>query len=110
MGPRPQAGRSAVALVTALSFALTPVAPLMADPAQAPKPVAGPPAPKVTPVPMAAPSAAASPAAAAKPVDGGWPRGYATESGGQVIVYHKKVASWDDQSRMVAFAAVAYMG
>ena len=108
MGPRLDVERRAVALVTAVSFALSPAVPLAAAPVQAPKasPAVGPPAPRATPVPMPAPAPSAS--AAAKPHDGGWPRAYATPTGGKVIVYQPQVASWDNQKLMVAYSAVSY--
>ncbi len=51
---------------------------------------------------------AATPAAPAPDVDGGWPRDYATTSGGTVRVFQPQVASWDGQRHMVAYAAVSY--
>ena len=42
-----------------------------------------------------------SAAAAPKEVDGGWPRGYATPSGGAVTVFQPQIASWDGQRKMV---------
>ena len=39
---------------------------------------------------------------------GGWPRAYATPSGGQILVYQPQVASWADQRHMVAYSAVAW--
>jgi hypothetical protein len=41
-------------------------------------------------------------------VDGGWPRAYATPSGGRILVYQPQVASWDERRHMVAYAAVSY--
>src|SRR6185503_6168433 len=111
MGRRLDVGRSAVALVTAFSFALSPAVPLVTASPQAvtvtPAPKAGP-APPVTPAPQG--TAAAKPASPAPPapVDGGWPRGYTTPSGGKIIVYQPQVASWDQQKQMVAYAAVSY--
>ena len=57
--------------------------------------------------------AASKPAPAAStttagPVDGGWPRIYALQSGGSVLVYQPQVASWDNQRHLVAFAALSY--
>src|SRR4030095_6597187 len=114
MGRRLEVGRAAVALTTALSFGLSPAAPLLALEPQAtkvtpekkatPAPKAAP-GPAVTPAPKGAPAAApAAPAA----VDGGWPRGYTTPSGGKIVVYQPQVASWDQQRQMVAYAAGAY--
>src|SRR6186997_381993 len=63
------------------------------------------------------PLAAASPqqaapakaTAAPPPLDGGWPRTYATPSGGQLVLYQPQVASWDRQLHMVAYAAVSFL-
>ena len=41
-------------------------------------------------------------------IDGGWPRDYATPSGGTIRVFQPQVASWDGQRHMVAYAAVSY--
>ena len=46
--------------------------------------------------------------ASAKDIDGGWPRDYATSSGGAIRVFQPQVASWDGQRRLVAYAAVSY--
>ena len=65
-------------------------------------------APKTT---TQAPAAAAKPAAkpaVPPPPDGGWPRQYVTKSGVPFLVYQPQIASWDDQKRMTAYAAVAY--
>ncbi len=87
------AGRAPVALLTALSLALVPAAPLGA----AVEP-SGPPAPAGVQVTAAPPTT----------VDGGWPRAYSTPSGGHVIVYQPQVAEWTGQKHMVAYAAVSY--
>jgi hypothetical protein len=125
MGPGLGVGRSTVAIATALSFALSPAAPLVASPAQAkaaspaPAPAPAPaqkttpaakgtPAPQPAPAPNAAPAAKAAPAPAAATVDGGWPRAYSTPSGGKIIVYQPQVASWEGQRHMVAYSAVSY--
>src|SRR5262249_41369357 len=63
---------------------------------------------KPTPAPAAAKPAPAPAAAAAGPADPGWPRAYETGSGAKVLVYQPQVASWDQQKRMVAFAAASY--
>jgi len=89
-------------VLTALSMAFSPAAPLLAAPAQSSQ--VGPPAPATRPAPAANPAAAASPA----PVDGGWPRSYDTPSGGSATVYQPQIASWTDQKRMAAYAAVSY--
>jgi hypothetical protein len=82
---RVSSGRVPVALATALSLAISPAAPLAA--AQPPAPSAG---------------------QTAAPADRGWPRSYATPSGGHIVVYQPQVASWADQRRLVGYAAVAY--
>jgi hypothetical protein len=105
MKPEPVVARRVVALATALALTLSPAMPLLAAPPSTPAPV-GPPAP-----PSAARSTApaAQPAAApAAPVDGGWPRAYATDNGGRIVVYQPQVASWPEQRHMAAFAAVSY--
>ena len=48
--------------------------------------------------------------AAAAPADGGWPRAYPTASGGRLTIYEPQIVIWQDQKRMVAYAAVSYMG
>ena len=101
--------RGAVALTTALSLALTPAAPLLAAPAPSQAAAAAPAAakPSATAAPAkAAPAKAAT--AVPAPVDGGWPRAYTTPSGGHILLYQPQVASWDDQRRVVAYAAVSY--
>src|SRR5687768_9128227 len=53
-------------------------------------------------------TASATPAApTATPVDGGWPRLYDLPSGGSILVYQPQVASWDNQSHLVAFSVVS---
>ncbi len=54
------------------------------------------------------PPSSAKAAAAIREGDGGWPRDYATPSGGAIRVFQPQVASWDGQRHMVAYAAVAY--
>ena len=101
------AARRVPALAAALSLALSPALPLYAGQASPPAApavtgeVAGPPAAAAAPK---APAAAPTPAA----VDGGWPRAYSTPSGGRIVVYQPQVASWADQKRMVAYAAVSW--
>ncbi|HZM49739.1 MAG TPA: hypothetical protein VFE68_04580, partial [Vicinamibacteria bacterium] len=110
MGPRLDVARRAVALATAISFALSPAAPLVAAPAQAPAapPAVGPPAPKPTAAQKAAAASPAPATPAVTPPDGGWPRAYATPSGGKIIVYQPQIASWEGQKQMTAYAAVSY--
>ena len=47
-------------------------------------------------------------AATPAPIDGGWPRVYSLSSGGSILVYQPQVASWDNQTSLVAFSAVSY--
>ncbi len=101
------AGRTLVAVLTALSLVTSSAAPLLAEQAGTPGSTqAGPPKPAATPVPKPAP--AAKPDANPPPPDGGWPRAYTTPSGGHIVVYQPQVASWDQQRRAVAYAAVSY--
>jgi hypothetical protein len=94
------AGSGPVAVFTAVSLVLTPAAPVFAGQAAAPS-VAKTAAPS-------GPEAAAPAPPQAAPVDGGWPRGYTTPSGGRILVYQPQVASWTDEKRMVAYAAASY--
>src|SRR5262245_54361125 len=105
-------GRSAIAAATALCLAVSPTLSLAAP--QASKPSPSPAAPKAAPK-AAAPAAAApkagagaAPTAAPAQVDGGWPRGYATPSGGKIVIYQPQMASWDQEKHMVAYSAVSY--
>ena len=107
--------RARVALVTALSLLVSPVTPVVgAQTTAAPTPAAPKPAPAQAAAPKAAPAPAATSAKAtagattSPPVDGGWPRAYEMPSGAHVLVYQPQVASWDNQTRMVAFAAVSH--
>jgi hypothetical protein len=54
-------------------------------------------------------SAAARGETLESPTDRGWPRGYKTPSGAQVVLYQPQVASWDDQKHMVAYTAASYL-
>jgi hypothetical protein len=45
--------------------------------------------------------------AAAAP-DPGWPRVHTTASGGRLEIYQPQIASWEGQSHLVAYVAVAY--
>ena len=76
-----------MALVTILRLVVSPAAPLIGA------------------VSRTAPRSASS---ADQPVDGGWPRAYATPSGGNILVYQPQVVSWDEQKRIVGFSAVSY--
>ena len=42
-------------------------------------------------------------------MDGGWPKAYATPTGGHALVYQPQVASWENQKHMVTYAAVSYL-
>jgi hypothetical protein len=44
-----------------------------------------------------------------KPSDRGWPRGYETPSGAQIVLYQPQVYSWENQKHMTAFAAASYL-
>ena len=121
--------RARVALVTALSVLVSPMTPLLRaqTATSAPKTTTAPAAQgapaKATPAPASAAKAApntlagaaaaananSAKAATAAPVDGGWPKAYATPSGGHVLVYQPQVASWEGQKHLVAYAAVSYL-
>jgi hypothetical protein len=47
-------------------------------------------------------------AAQAAPNDPGWPRDYTTGAGHQLRLYQPQIASWDGQTRLVAYVAVAH--
>jgi hypothetical protein len=69
------------------------------------------PGPTAATAPSASPQRATQPSASppgTAPIDGGWPRMYALQSGGTILVYQPQVASWKDQKQMVAFSAVSY--
>jgi len=53
-------------------------------------------------------TAAPSAATASAPIDGGWPRGYQSRAGAQIVIYQPQVASWDGRKQMLAYAAVSY--
>ena len=46
---------------------------------------------------------------AEQPVERPWPRSYDATSGASIVIYQPQAASWDDQKRMVAYAAVSYL-
>lgn len=81
--------RSVVALTTALNLAVTPglAIGLAAQNTQ---------------------EAAAGEASDAE-VDLGWPRGYETPSGGEIVVYQPQISSWEEQTRLTALSAVSYL-
>jgi hypothetical protein len=41
--------------------------------------------------------------------DQGWPRFYNTQSGGIISIHQPQVATWDDQKKIVAYAAVSFL-
>jgi len=101
--------RQRVAIVVALGLLLQPLAPVtvVTSQGQPPaKPATQTPAPGTTPGQPA--TTAAPPASVEPPVDGGWPRVYSLPSEGSILIYQPQVASWKDQSHMVAFSAVSY--
>ena len=59
------------------------------------------------PAPAAAPAAAGATVAVDTAVDGGWPRVYDLPSGGTILLYQPQIATWDKQTRMVAYSAVS---
>jgi hypothetical protein len=101
--------RSLVALVIASSL-LVP-SPLIAAVAQAApaKPAATQPAAAKPPAPTPGSKTTAAAPPTPPPLDGGWPRAYATPSGGQLTLYQPQIASWDQQKQMVAYSAVSYL-
>ena len=121
---RPHPVRRRAALLAVASMLTSPVTPLIQAQTPAPAPKAGAPAPaKPTPTPTSTAPAGGSttrvaqtpvavpgsaPLATAAPADGGWPRAYATTSGGKIMVYQPQVAEWTDQKHMVAYAAVSW--
>ena len=84
--------RELVAVATVASFLLSLVAPMLNAQTAAPKPA------------TAAPTGPTS----GDDVDGGWPRDYVTSSGAQIRIFQPQVASWENQKKMVAFAAASY--
>jgi len=102
--------KSIVALLTAVSFAATPLAEAIAaaQAAPAPAPSATAAQPTTTPAKPAATAKPATAAAAPPPIDGGWPKGSTTPAGARLTLYQPQVASWDNKERMVAYSAVAY--
>jgi len=101
MRSNPVAGHRVVALVTALSLALAPAAPLV-----------GQAAPAASSAPAASPAPAGNPPTATvgvPPADAGWPRAYKTKSGGAITMYQPQIASWDEKKHMVAYSAVTYI-
>jgi hypothetical protein len=58
--------------------------------------------------PAASQAAVRKPATSQAPLDGGWPRTYATPSGGRYTIYQPQVATWANQKELVGYAAVSY--
>src|SRR5262245_36689385 len=89
---RRHSGRSRVAVFLAATLAFAPIAPLAAQtPAQKP----------------AAPAAAAP--SAAQDGGGGWPRGFTTATGADLVMYQPQIQSWPNQKHLTAYSAVSYM-
>ena len=82
-----------VALVTALSLAWSPVAPLVHA--------------QTTKTATAKPAAAQA-AAAEVPPDGGWPKAFTTNAGAALVLYQPQVANWANQRHAVLYSAVSY--
>jgi hypothetical protein len=47
--------------------------------------------------------------ASQKASDKGWPRGYSLPSEAQIVIYEPQISSWEDQKRLLAFAAISYV-
>jgi hypothetical protein len=97
MGMKRQTSRTLVALLTAGSVCLSPIAPLLEAQTAAPttKPAA---------------KAGASTATTQTPdVDGGWPRDYVTANGGALRIFQPQIASWDGQRKILAYAAISFI-
>ncbi len=85
--------RGCVALTIA-GLLLPPTAPLIAQAPARPSP--------------ATPAAKAAPPTPQPVADLGWPRTYATPSGGEIIVHQPQIATWQNQKQIVAYSAVSY--
>src|SRR4051794_27343752 len=94
---------ASLGLNTAMPLAAAQAAPAAQAPAA--KPPA--PAPPGQTAAGAAKPAAAKSAAATPDPDGAWPRMYALPSGASVLLYQPQIASWDKQTKLVAFSAVS---
>jgi hypothetical protein len=65
---------------------------------------------QTTPAPAAAKiRTATAPQASAAQVDKPWPRSYTAPSGAGIVIYQPQIASWENQKRLVAYAAVSYL-
>jgi len=98
----------AVATVVAMSIGMPAPGTLAAvtSQASATTPQGTPTKPATTGTKPAKPASAAT----AAPVDGQWPRVFDVPGGGTILVYQPQVATWDNQSHMVAFSAVSFRG
>jgi len=109
--------RRRAALLAVASMLVSPVSPLLeaqTPPAKASQP-ASPKAPaaptKTTEPAVSLTKAGTAPKAAPQapaPVDLGWPRAYATPSGGHVLLYQPQVAEWANQKHITAYGAVSW--
>ena len=107
MNTRKRAARI-VAIAAAASMLLEPSARLAAAGAAQSQTPAKPAVPASKPSAQTATKTAPAGAATPAPIDGGWPRVYSLSSGGSILVYQPQVASWDNQTNLVAFSAVSY--
>jgi hypothetical protein len=104
--------RPGVAALAALTLIVNPSLPLVTALAEGQTAPAAKPAATTQTAKPAAPASArpasTTTAATAPPVDGGWPRVYALASGASMLLYQPQIASWDKQTKLVAFSAVSY--
>jgi hypothetical protein len=98
-----------VAAVAALGVFVQPSAPSIGPQQVSAQTVTKPATPSTqTSSTQSVPAARAPTAATTSPADGGWPRVYNLSSGGTIVVSQPQVASWDQQTHLVAFSAVTY--
>jgi hypothetical protein len=107
MNTRKRAARIA-AIAAAASMLLEPSARLAAAGAAQSQTPAKPAVPASKPSAQTATKTGTAGGATPAPIDGGWPRVYSLSSGGSILVYQPQVASWDNQTSLVAFSAVSY--
>jgi hypothetical protein len=100
--------RPIVAAVAALTLLAGPGSPPVLVAATPRAQTAKPAAPAPTPSKPAQARATPASSATAPPVDGGWPRFYDLPSGGSILLYQPQIASWEQQTHLVAFSAVSY--
>jgi hypothetical protein len=102
--------RAAIATLAACSLVLhTPAtAAVVSGQASAPTPAGSTPQKPSTAQKAATTAATPAAGAAPAPVDGGWPRIHDLPSGGTILLYQPQVASWDQQTHLVAFSAVSH--